>query len=176
MSSKQNWTSSEKQISSLQSDEDIHAFLKASSVKDHFLEFKNAKNIENPNSYFLKNLIGSFKGPFTFLTPSKDTKEIQINFDPVIENNSFGSGSVFNYEIYKNGERISNSSSKFGGDGTNALRNFSSNSKAILINLSDDQYIQLYYLSQNDCLIGNYYEREKSGEYKHTATLRLDRI
>ena len=59
--------------------------------------------------------------------------------------------------------------------GMDILRTISDQSRAYFIRSSENSYLQFYYQPGDGSLLGNYYERVKSGEYSRVGSYTLRR-
>jgi hypothetical protein len=74
--------------------------------------------------------------------------------------------------LFEEGHNFSNSR----GDGLlKQYANLGADSAALIIEVSDKNYFQLYYIEAEDVLVGNYYETIGPGLYQRRGRVRLQR-
>ena len=162
------WTKNEKNIEQVTSELEGKDFLNSVVIDDLFRELKYSKNL---NQDQLLQINGSFTGRIAFDNKSKTSWEVELELDGYHKDGKAeGKCSII---LSKEGRSFSHTS------GNGDLRNFKAfagKSKAILVSANSDRGVfQLYFPSNINTLIGNYYHKQSIGKYKKTGTVTLTR-
>lgn len=171
-----NWASNETKLKDLRSDEEIKEFLKTVSPTNFIEALKEAKPVDKATEEGIGFLSGRYKGSiFVFDQPKEPVSiSMSIELDSNIKHNNWLkiktliSGNVPFSRTISIGVSI-------GGDATLNIKDYGDKSAAMIIELSQNtEYLQLYYLEQQNIIIGNVFFAETPGQFKLVGTLKME--
>jgi hypothetical protein len=165
------WKNVEKSRHYIKTEKERADFLGKVQIPDFDDALKQSSVFANKTGY-ISLLQGRFTGKADVKLNEKYLSwDIEMSINGTLEKGSFeGKSSI---KLSRDGKVFSDSS----GNGTlRAFREFNSDSDAILMRAGPDVYFQVYFLKDNDSLVGNvYYREEEDDPYKKIGTLQLRR-
>ncbi len=165
-----NWREAEAKLDEVTT-ANADAFLAKAAIQDLSVELKNGRPFK-PNDTRLNFLQGNFSGDVKYLDPKKEslTMELELTVSGIEEGKVMG---TFAVRLFNNGSN--NSTSNGHGNLGDEIMNTSTESAAIIIKVSPDQFAQIYYLAASDMLIGNLYELSGTKAAKLIGHVKLNR-
>lgn len=165
------WIDAEKELEELRAPEQVNDFLKQAKVDD-FGKYLHGSTIFTNASHQLEAIRGRFEG-VADVTRNGSQKQWELEF--VLRGRMDGQQlrGRFQIEIKENGKTISKSTNNGEIDD---LREFGSESRALIVETGPGRYFQFYYAKQLDALVGNIYERDSASlNYVAVGTFRAFR-
>lgn len=168
---KPRWAQAEARLATLDSRQDIEAFLKEATIPDLTMALRNTaypSTLEGP----VKQVQGHFEGEVT-VTGSRP-RVFQVVLDADLHQRRNKLSGRAQVELWENGKRFSRSTDR--GE-PQMFRKFGGDSDALILRASPSDYFQLYYLPSQDVFVGNYYKQSRKDDLRFTpsGTIRLHR-
>ncbi|WP_413943511.1 hypothetical protein [Bdellovibrio sp. HCB-162] len=170
---KANWTRSEYKVRQARDEAEALEEARKLEIPDFFDAIKSSGAISNQEAQAVS---GHFQGEITFFDRKAHKSDWFIEWEIPYNKNS-KDDTFITLTDKRNGKTFSRTRT---GNGKSMLSgNFSSpaGSKAVIVNVyGDDGYIQIYPRDNRGATwVGNYYEKEKLGQYKMAGQVTLNR-
>lgn len=161
------WQKAESRLSSIENDQDADKFLKDARIPDFLAELKTSNGISSLDSV-TQAILGKYAGEIAFQDGSGTLWGMSIEADGRIENQKLVGKELI--VLSKDGQPFS--TTKGSGD-IKAFRKFAGGSSAVLMEIADSYYFQLYYQKEQDAFIGNFYQKGDGASYPFKGTVHL---
>ena len=165
------WKRAERLRHEIKNELEAAEFLDKVKIENFDKALKDTKPFLNRTGT-LQNVQGQFQGRALIKRNEKYRNwDVEVFLDGNLDKGSLqGNAKV---RIAENGKVFSNSSDN---GKLKSFREFNSGSDAILVRASPSIYFQMYFLKDNNTLVGNIYEQDSDSEsYNHIGTLDLKR-
>lgn len=163
------WKRDEDTLMASSNEPEALEHLKKLEIKDFSTNIKNAPSIGSGN---IREISGTYRGDITFSDKKKHETDWILEWTVLMDNDRMGGNASMNLTRKNDNVTFSRGS----GDITNVFSR-SGSSEALIVNVYNEKgYIQIYPFQKGETWIGNYYEKEKSGQYIMSGQVSLHRI
>lgn len=162
------WTLAEKDLAQVNPDK-AEAFLQAAVIQDIMREQGNARSFSSQDTR-LQAMQGYYSGELTFLDPKRKPSSMDMNLTSEVRN-GVQQGEFVIRLVDENGvmSRLREDSN------IGAIFKPVSSSKALIVRVDKTEFLQFYIFENQGIILGNYYNKDKSGKVTHLGRFRLQR-